>query len=92
LNKPALIVVDEPTRGIDVGTRAQIYEKLRRLADGGAVVVVISSDMQEVIGLSDRVMVMRDNAVAGFLEGTDITEAKIVQLAAGLAGSSSGEA
>ena len=92
LNKPALVIVDEPTRGIDVGTRAQIYEKLRRLADGGATVVVISSDMQEVIGLSDRVMVMRDNAVVGFLEGTDITEAKIVQLAAGIAESSSGEA
>ena len=92
LNKPALIVVDEPTRGIDVGTRAQIYEKLRRLADRGAAVVVISSDMQEVIGLSDRVMVMRDNAVAGFLDGPDITEAKIVQLAAGVAEISIGEA
>jgi ribose transport system ATP-binding protein len=92
LNKPALVVVDEPTRGIDVGTRAQIYEKLRRLAAGGVAVVIISSDMQEVIGLSDRVMVMRDNAIAGFLEGSAITEAKIVQLATGVAERPTGEA
>jgi ribose transport system ATP-binding protein len=92
LNKPSLIIVDEPTRGIDVGTRAQIYEKLRGLADGGVAVVVISSDMQEIIGLSDRMMVMRQNAVAGFLEGLDITEENIVQLAAGVAQNSTGEA
>jgi ribose transport system ATP-binding protein len=88
LNQPRVIIIDEPTRGIDVGTRAQIYRMLRRLADEGNAVVAISSDMQEVVGLSDRVMVMRDNAIAGFLTGTDISEEEIVQLAAGVANNS----
>lgn len=88
LNQPGVIIIDEPTRGIDVGTRAQIYRMLRRLANGGNAVVAISSDMQEVVGLSDRVMVMRDNAIAGFLTGTDISEEQTVQLAAGVANNS----
>ncbi|TIN95516.1 MAG: sugar ABC transporter ATP-binding protein [Mesorhizobium sp.] len=91
LNNPGVIVIDEPTRGIDVGTRAQIYRMLRRLADAGNAVVVISSDMQEIIGLSDRVMVMRDQSVVAFLGGPDITEEKIVQHVAGVATISGGE-
>jgi ribose transport system ATP-binding protein len=85
LNKPNLIIVDEPTRGIDVGTRAQIYRRLRTLAGGGNAVVVISSDMNEVIGISDRIMVMRENRVAGFVDGAAATEHAIVHLATGLA-------
>jgi ribose transport system ATP-binding protein len=84
LQSPRLIIVDEPTRGIDVGTRAQIYTMLRDLANAGNAVVVISSDMQEIIGLSDRVMVMRDGAIAALLVGTDITEEQVVQHATGV--------
>jgi len=83
LNAPDVIIVDEPTRGIDVGTRAQIYRLLRHLADEGKAVVVISSDLQEVIGLSDRVLVVRGNAPAGVLSGGNVNEQTIVQLATG---------
>lgn len=83
LNAPDVIIVDEPTRGIDVGTRAEIYRLLRQLADAGKAVVVISSDLQEIIGLSDRVLVMRDHELAGTLSGDDVEERTIVQLATG---------
>lgn len=83
LNAPDVIIVDEPTRGIDVGTRAEIYRLLRQLADTGKAVVVISSDLQEIVGLSDRVLVMRDNELAGILSGADVDERTIVQLATG---------
>jgi ribose transport system ATP-binding protein len=84
INKPNIMIVDEPTRGIDVGTRAQIYLMLRDFANQGKAIVVISSDLQEIVGLSDRVMVMRENRVAGFL-GADASEENIVQLATGVA-------
>jgi ribose transport system ATP-binding protein len=83
IDVPGVVIVDEPTRGIDVGTRAQIYRLLRRLADEGRAVVVISSDLQEIIGLSDRVLVMRDHRSAGLLAGEEIDERAIVQLATG---------
>jgi ribose transport system ATP-binding protein len=83
LNAPDVVIVDEPTRGIDVGTRVQIYRLLRRLADDGKAVVVISSDLQEIIGLSDRVLVMRDNSPVGLVSGDQVEERVIVQLATG---------
>ena len=90
LNAPDVIIVDEPTRGIDVGTRVQIYRLLRRLADDGKAVVVISSDLQEIIGLSDRVLVMRDNSPVGLLSGDQVEERVIVQLATGAVRSQAG--
>ncbi|MCB9992099.1 MAG: sugar ABC transporter ATP-binding protein [Hyphomicrobiaceae bacterium] len=84
LKVPLLILVDEPTRGIDVGTRAQIYRMLRDLANEGKAVVIISSDLQEIIGLSDRVLVLQNNRLAGTLEEKDISESAIVQLATGV--------
>jgi ribose transport system ATP-binding protein len=91
LNNPGVIIIDEPTRGIDVGTRAQIYRMLRRLAEAGNAVAVISSDMQEIVGLGDRVMVMREGSVATTLEPPDITEQTIMQHAAGVATVPGGE-
>jgi ribose transport system ATP-binding protein len=90
LTEPDVVVIDEPTRGIDVGTRAQIYQMLRDLANRGKAIVMISSDLQEVVGLSDRVMVMHDHAVAGFLSGSEVTEKRIVQLATGVAARTGG--
>ncbi|WP_118134599.1 sugar ABC transporter ATP-binding protein [Oceanicella sp. SM1341] len=84
LPEPRIVVIDEPTRGIDIGTRQQIYRFIRELAASGRSIVVISSEMQEVIGLADRVLVMCRGRVAGTLEGADITEAQIVRLAMGL--------
>ena len=84
LADPRIIVIDEPTRGIDIGTKQQMYVLIRRLAAEGRAIVVISSEMQEVIGLADRILVMRHGRVTGELE-TDATEDAIVKLAMGVA-------
>ena len=87
-SEPRILVVDEPTRGIDIGTKQQIYAFLRALAAEGRAIIVISSEMQEVIGLSDRVLVMRRGRIAGRLEGAEITEDTIVRHAMGVGASS----
>ncbi|WP_334063317.1 sugar ABC transporter ATP-binding protein [Limimaricola cinnabarinus] len=84
LSEPRILVVDEPTRGIDIGTKQQIYAFLRDLAQQGHAVVVVSSEMQEVIGLCDRVMVLRRGRLAGVLEAGEIGEDAIVRLAMGV--------
>ena len=66
--KPRVIIFDEPTRGIDVGAKNEIYELMRALADGGVAILMISSDMEEVIGVSDRIAVMHEGAISGFLD------------------------
>ena len=83
---PSILIVDEPTRGIDIGTKRQIYLFLHDLARRGASIVVISSEMPEIIGLSHRVVVMRSGTVTGTLAGEDINEAEIVRYATGLKG------
>jgi ribose transport system ATP-binding protein len=82
--EPDIIIMDEPTRGIDVGTKQQIYHIIAALAAEGKSIIVISSEMQEVIGLSHRVVVMREGRMAGLLEGAEITEAEIMRYAAGI--------
>lgn len=84
LADPRIIVIDEPTRGIDIGTKQQMYVLIRRLAAEGRAIVVISSEMQEVIGLSDRILVMRHGRVTGEL-GANATEDAVVRLAMGVA-------
>ena len=81
---PNIIIIDEPTRGIDIGTKQQIYEFIHALSAQGKSIIVISSEMQEVIGLADRVLVMRTGRIAGEVSGADMTEDKIVRLAMGL--------
>ncbi|WP_395542149.1 sugar ABC transporter ATP-binding protein [Neotabrizicola sp. sgz301269] len=83
LPEPQVVIIDEPTRGIDIGTKSQIYHFIDRLAREGLSVIVISSDMPEILGLSDRVLVMRQGRVAGVLEGTEITETAVVRLVMG---------
>lgn len=83
-SEPDIIIMDEPTRGIDVGTKQQIYHIIAALAAEGQSIIVISSEMQEVIGLSHRVVVMREGRLAGVLEGAEITEAEIMRYAAGI--------
>lgn len=85
LSDPRILVIDEPTRGIDIGTKQQMYGFIRRLAAQGRAIVVISSEMQEVIGLADRVLVMRQGRIAGELAGGAIGEEAIVRLAMGVA-------
>ncbi|MFG6567473.1 sugar ABC transporter ATP-binding protein [Sulfitobacter sp. 1A13679] len=84
LSEPRILIVDEPTRGIDIGTKQQIYAFLRKLADQGHAIIVITSEMPELIGLADRVMVMRLGEVSGTLNAGEITEDAIVRLSLGL--------
>ncbi|MCV2445686.1 sugar ABC transporter ATP-binding protein [Paracoccus sp. DMF] len=84
LTDPRILIIDEPTRGIDVGTKSQIYAFIRQLAGQGLSVMVISSEMPEVIGLADRVLVMREGRLAGELQGAALTEDNIVRLAMGV--------
>ncbi|HEY6166488.1 MAG TPA: sugar ABC transporter ATP-binding protein [Verrucomicrobiae bacterium] len=80
---PKVMILDEPTRGIDVGAKAEIYRIMRTLAEQGAVILMISSDMEEVLHVSDRVAVMHEGQITGVLERADCTEENIMQLAVG---------
>ena len=84
LSEPRILIVDEPTRGIDIGTKQQIYVFLRALAAQGVSIIVISSEMPELMGLADRILVMRRHRIAGALSGDAITEDAIVRLSMGL--------
>jgi len=80
---PNVLIVDEPTRGIDVGAKAEIYGLLRDLAANGVSIVMISSDMEEILHVSDRIAVMHEGRVTGVVEGADRTEERIMALAVG---------
>lgn len=79
--EPQVAFLDEPTRGVDVGAKAEIHRQIRELAREGVGVIVISSELPELIGVSDRVLVVREGRIAGEVEGEDMTEEKIMQLA-----------
>jgi ribose transport system ATP-binding protein len=81
--RPRALIFDEPTRGIDVGAKHEIYLILRQLADSGVAILMISSDMEEVIGVSDRVAVMHEGRVSGFLERNQFSEQNVLKLAVG---------
>ena len=81
--KPSFIVLDEPTRGVDVGAKAEIHKLVKELADNGAAVLVISSDLPELLELSDLIHVVRDGKIAGTLDGAEATEKSVMSLAAG---------
>lgn len=83
--KPRVIILDEPTRGIDVGSKNDIYVLLRALADAGVAVLMISSDMEEVIGVSDRIAVMHEGRISGILERPEFSEHNVLRLAVGAA-------
>ncbi len=82
--EPQIIIIDEPTRGIDVGTKQQIYHFISALARDGHSIIVVSSEMPEVIGLCTRIAVMREGRIVGVLEGDEISEQEIMRYAAGL--------
>jgi ribose transport system ATP-binding protein len=81
--KPRVIIFDEPTRGIDVGAKAEIYRLMRQLTDAGVVVLMISSDMEEVIGVSDLIAVMHEGRISGILERNQFSEENVLLLAVG---------
>ena len=80
---PKVMILDEPTRGIDVGAKAEIYRLMRELADRGGVILMISSDMEEVLNVSDRVAVMHEGKISGILERPDCNEENVMNLAVG---------
>ncbi len=79
---PRVLIVDEPTRGVDVGTKAEIYMLMRELAAEGLAILVISSDLPEVLAISDRILVMREGRLVGELAHADASEERIMALAA----------
>jgi len=81
--QPQVMILDEPTRGIDVGAKAEIYQLMRSLAAQGTVILMISSDMEEVLHVSDRVAVMHEGRITGVLHRPACTEENIMQLAVG---------
>ncbi len=80
---PRVVLFDEPTRGVDVGAKAEIYRLMRALSDHGVGVLMISSDMEEVIGVADRVLVMHEGRIAGSLSRDQLCEHAILSLAVG---------
>ena len=83
---PRVLIFDEPTRGIDVGAKAEIYELIRKLAADGVSVIVISSEMEEVLGISDRIAVMHEGRLTGILERSEFSEEAVMRLATGTEG------
>lgn len=79
---PRILIVDEPTRGVDVGSKADIYRILRELAANGMALLVVSSDLPEVLALAHRIVVMSEGRVAGELDADGASEVAILELAA----------
>jgi ribose transport system ATP-binding protein len=80
---PRLLILDEPTRGIDVGAKSEIYALMDALAHQGAAILMISSDLEEILGMSDRVLVMHEGNLAGNLPRAALSEEAVMQLATG---------
>jgi ABC-type sugar transport system ATPase subunit len=78
-----VLLLDEPTRGIDVGAKAEVHLLMRRLADQGAALLVISSELPELLKVSDRILVMREGNIVGELARQEATEEKVMALATG---------
>jgi inositol transport system ATP-binding protein len=81
LTKPKILILDEPTRGIDVGAKAEIHRLISKLAGEGVAVIMISSEMPEILGMSDRIMVIHEGRVTGFLDREEADQIKIMELA-----------
>src|SRR5262249_36187429 len=81
--RPSLLICDEPTRGVDVGAKSEIYALLDQLAADGVGILLISSDLEEILGMSDRVLVLHEGRVAGELSRGELSEEAIMHLATG---------
>ncbi|RUW80041.1 sugar ABC transporter ATP-binding protein, partial [Mesorhizobium sp. M8A.F.Ca.ET.059.01.1.1] len=81
LSDPSVVIIDEPTRGIDIANKAQIYGFIQDLVRQGKACIVISSEMQELVGICDRVIVMREGRISGEVSGETMTESNIALLA-----------
>ncbi len=86
LSQPEIFIMDEPTKGIDVGTKYEIYLDMIRLAEEGKAIIMISSEMPEILGMSDRILIMHEGSVAGIFDREEATQEIILNYAAGLSG------
>lgn len=81
---PKVLIVDEPTRGIDIGAKAEVHSLLSQLAESGVAVLMISSELPEVLHMSDRIYVMREGKMAGVIDRSEATEERVMELATGI--------
>jgi ribose transport system ATP-binding protein len=81
--RPKVLILDEPTRGIDVGAKAEIYRHMAELAAAGITILMASSDLEEIIGMSDRVVVMHERRITGMLPRSELTQERIAMLMTG---------
>jgi ribose transport system ATP-binding protein len=81
LTHPRILLLDEPTRGIDVGAKQEIYQLIESLAATGLSILFVSSELEEIIGMSDRVLVMHEGRITGELNRAELSEEAIMQLA-----------
>jgi ribose transport system ATP-binding protein len=86
ITAPKLLILDEPTRGVDVGAKQEIYHLINQLKQEGLAILMISSEMPEILGMSDRILVMHEGAITGMLERGEATQETIMRLAIGLEG------
>jgi ribose transport system ATP-binding protein len=81
LTRPRVLILDEPTRGVDVGARAETYQLLHRLADGGSGLLVISSELDELMGICDRILVMRQGELCGSFDASTFDRERLLRAA-----------
>lgn len=84
LTKPDILILDEPTRGIDVGSKSEIHAMIRQLADEGKTILLVSSELPEIMGMSDRILVMNNRRIVGEVNASDATEQVLMSLAFGI--------
>jgi len=83
VHEPKVLLLDEPTRGIDVGAKAEVFALMAELLEQGMAIVLVSSEMLEILGLADRIFVMHEQAIVGELSREEATEERIAFLSAG---------
>lgn len=81
--QPKVLILDEPTRGVDVGAKREIYQLMNELTDRGVAILMVSSELPEILGMSDRVLVIHEGTISGELDKTQATQERIMTLATG---------
>ena len=80
---PRVLILDEPTRGVDIGAKKEIYSVINNLAAKGVAIIMVSSELPEVLGMSDRVMIVREGRISGFIDREEANQEKVMTLATG---------
>ena len=83
MRKPEILILDEPTKGIDVGAKAELYKLMVELSKQGKTIIMITSDMLELLSMSDRVMVMHEGHQVGIIPHAELTQERVLELASG---------